>query len=328
MKLLSETDFRSLIDPDFLIAAADDSYKALSLGKADIPLRTEFVRKDPEHIVFLMPCFIEKDVFGLKVIANRADASRPTGWITASFVMVFDVITNTPLGLVASDHLTDTRSAAGIAAATKVLARADTHTLAVYGAGKLALPSIELVCRVRSFERLIIVSRTRSKVEALKEKVSAMPHLGLEAIEIDHSADAAAEESDVIVTVTTSTTPVFDGSRVRPGTHVNIGGAFLPTSREIDDAVIQRAALYVDSLDSCLQRSGDIVIPLGSDAIDREAIRGEIGGVLAGTVPGRQSDDEITVFKTLGNAVQDIVLAKRVFERAKEEGRGSVFELL
>ena len=142
----------------------------------------------------------------------------------------------------------------------------------------------------------------------------------------DMDPGEAVRQADIITTVTTSDTPVFDGSQVRPGTHINLGGAFRPTSREMDDAAAARASVWLDDSAACRVRSGDVVMALASGSLTEQRIRGEIGAMLLGKVPGRQSAEEVTVFKSLGVAVQDIVLGARLMDLADARGLGVVFD--
>ena len=326
MLLLSESDVAALVEPDLLIEAAEEAYRALSLGEAEVPLRGEILRQDPEHVILSMPGLVEGRVFGAKLVASRADPDPAAGPRITAFLLLCDVRDNAPLGLVAAAHLTDLRTAAGLAVATKALAREDCRTLAVFGAGRLALPAVELVCHVRPIDRLFVVGRSRARIEALARTVAASLGSRLRSIVTDAAPDAAAAAADVIVTVTSSTVPVFDGRAVRPGTHVNLGGAFRPDTREVDNAVASRATFFVDGLASCLARAGDLVLPMREGALARAAVRGEIGAVLDGQLPGRQRPEEITVFKSLGSAVQDLVLGARLLPRAEQRGLGLRFD--
>ncbi len=325
MKLLSEGDVRTLLTPDTAIRAAETAFKALSTGAAEIPLRAEIVRHHPDGVILFMPGLIGERVFGLKILANRTDAAAPGGLRTTAMVAVFDAGTLAPLGMMSADYLTDYRTGAGLAAATGALARADARTLTVFGAGKLAWPAIRLICHVRPIERVIICGRTEARMQALHDRVAGDPELSLAAVESGLDPGDAAGEADVIATVTSSATPVFDGARVRPGTHINLGGAYLADRREMDDAAAARAVFFLDSRDACMARAGDVAIPLATGAIGEAQIRGEIGEVFAGTIEGRTSDDQITVFKSMGNAVQDLVIGEEVVALATQAGRGVDF---
>ena len=181
---------------------------------------------------------------------------------------------------------------------------------------------------MRPIDRLFIVGRARMRIESLAAEVAQGLGSRLRAIVTEASPEEAAAAADVIVTVTSSGVPVFDGRAVRSGTHVNLGGAFRPNTREVDDVLASRALFFVDALESCLARAGDLVLPMREGALARSAVRGEIGALLAGQIAGRQRPDEITVFKSLGSAVQDLVLGARLLMRAQQRGLGLQFDPL
>ena len=325
--LLSELDVARLLSPEEAIEASAEAFKLLSTGGAEVPLRTEFIQRDPESVALVMPGLVHDQVLGLKLIASRSDPSAPGGLVTMALVILLDAHSTQAKGVVSAVHLTDYRTAGGLAAATGVLARNDARTLAVYGAGKLSYPSIRLICSVRPIERVVLVSRTASRVAALKARVESNTALSGIHVTSDLSADEAAAEADIITTVTSAGAPVFDGSQVRPGTHINLAGAFRPNNREMDDEAAARADFFLDSAESCRARAGDILMALQSGAITEEQIKGEIGAVLAGKLPGRTRDDQITVFKSLGTAVQDLVLSDRLLARSARSRIGVSFDL-
>lgn len=328
MKLLTEEDVSAILTPDLAIEGSAKAYCWLSKGEANIPPRTEFFRESPTGVIFVMPGLVGNRFFGLKVIANKQDPSAPGGLITTALVLLLNSDTLEPAGLVSADRLTDYRSAAGLAVATRALARPEASTHALYGAGKLSLPTALLISHVRPIDRLLLVSRTQARVDALAKSLKALAPFKNTSIETNLGANDAAGQADIITTVTTSDTPVFDGTRVRAGTHINIAGAFHPGAREIDDAAAARASFFVDSMESCRARAGDLVQPLANGAITDAHIRGEIGAVLTGAILGRRDKEEITVFKSLGNAAQDLATAQALIDHAEAGGLGLSFDPL
>lgn len=320
MRVLSEADVQRLLDPREAIAASAEAYVALSEERAAIPLRTEILSPEVGRVVMVMPGLLKDDVYGVKVVASRTVADG-VGPLTSSMMLIFDAGTLAPLGVIYSDYFTDYRTAAGLAAATDALAKPDATVHTVFGAGKLAGPSVRLVAKVRPITRVIVAGRSRARAEGLVESLRKDREMAGCEIELAISPSAAAEEADIITAVTSSSEPVFDGSVVRPGTHINIGGAFSPSARELDDHIAARAIYFVDSNESCMSRAGDIVIPLGSGILGPDRVRGEIGAVIAGRATGRRSDDEITIFKSLGNAAQDLILARRLIARPDLDAR-------
>jgi len=317
MRLLSEADVRRLVDPDAAIRASAEAYRLLSTGAAEVPLRTEIPRPEVGGVVLVMPGLVRGRVFGLKIIGARTEGTADGAPETVSMVLLFDAETQVPLGMFAADDFTDLRTAAGLAAATDVLARPDAETMVVFGAGKLAGPSVRLIRRVRRLRRVLVIGRSPARLARLVAGLRADPELAHLAVEDAVPAEEAVPAADIVTAVTSSTTPVFDGRLVRPGTHLNIAGAYRPDMRELDDAIAARAHYYVDSAASCLERAGDLCQPLSSGVLTRDRLRGEIGLVFAGEVTGRRSVEEVTVFKSLGNAVQDLVLGEELLRDAR-----------
>lgn len=313
MKLLTETDVRSIVDADQAIRDSAEAFRRLSTGEARIPVRTE-IMLDGRGLFFLMPGIVSEKYLGFKLIANRPDTALPGGLKTVSLILILDATTLEPMGMFSSDWFTDFRTAAGIAAAADKLASPKARQLVVFGAGKLGEPCVELVSRVRAFERIIVVGRNRGRLEAMRNRLAARAQPIC--VDIDTDPDAAVAAADVIVTVTSATSPVFDGRLVKPGTHISIGGAYRPDSRETDDAVAGQADFYVDSLPACLERAGDIRIPLESGVLSRDRIKGEIGALFAAPDDLPYDPEKVTVFKSLGNAAQDLLLGGRLLENA------------
>ncbi|HEV7267306.1 MAG TPA: hypothetical protein VGN83_20705 [Falsiroseomonas sp.] len=298
MKLLSEAELRRVLTPALAVESSERAFIALSRGEITVPVRSEILRPDGEGVVFAMPGYLPGRVFGVKVIATRGAAS-------AAMVLLFDTESLAPLGLLSADFLTDWRTAGGIAAATRLLARPDASLHVVFGAGRLAGPCARLVATVRPIARTLIVGRDSARAEKLAAALRA------EGLDTEAAADpAVVAEADIVTTVTNATAPAFPGAALRAGTHVNLGGAFRPDTRESDDDLARRGLFWCDSQASCLARAGDLVMPLASGALDPARILGEIGAALTGDLRGRADAGEITVFKSLGNAAQDICLAE------------------
>lgn len=302
MKLLDEAELRRVLTPDLAVESSARAFIALSRGGIMVPPRAEIARPDGQGVVFAMPGYLPGRVFGLKVIATRGAAS-------VAMVLLFDTESLAPLGLLSADFLTDWRTAGGIAAATRLLARPEARVHVVFGAGRLAGPCARLVATVRPIARTLIVGRTPARAEALAASLRA------EGMAAEAATDpGVVAGADIVTTVTSSDHPVFPGAALRPGTHVNLGGAFRPDTRESDSDLARRGLYWCDSLAVCLARAGDLVIPLGTGDLARERILGEIGAALAGELRGRADATEITVFKSLGNAAQDICLAADALE--------------
>jgi ornithine cyclodeaminase/alanine dehydrogenase-like protein (mu-crystallin family) len=231
------------------------------------------------------------------------------------FVALFDGVTGTVRALVNASAITSIRTAAVSGVATKLLARPASRTLAILGAGIQASAHLEAMRAVLPFEQVRAWSRTPGHAA------------GLDGVEETHSAEEAVRGADVVVTATTAPKPILRREWLSDGAHVNAVGSSIPTTRELDTQTMVDCALFVDRRESTVNEAGDYLFPMREGAIGPESIRGELGELLIGAVPGRSSDDELTVFKSLGLAVEDLGAAEHVLRRAEAEDVGVEVEL-
>jgi alanine dehydrogenase len=216
-------------------------------------------------------------------------------------------------------YITATRTAAAAALAARLLARPDARVLAILGSGVQARAHLEAIARVLPFEQARVWSRTAEHAQAFAAEAEAP--FPVEAVD---SAEAAVRDADVVVTVTSAREPVVERGWLAPGAHVNAVGSSIPTARELDSATMAAAALFVDSRESTLNESGEYLRAVEEKGIGPDHIRAELGEVLTGSAAGRSSSDELTVFVSLGLAVEDLAAAEYLYRRALEEGVGSV----
>ena len=229
-----------------MLASAEEAYIAHSTGQVETPLRTEFALPDVNGVALVMPGLIPQRLLGVKMVGSAADADPAAPRHTACVMTAWDTRTLDCRGFILSEAFNDYRTAAGLAAATKALARPDSRTHVLYGAGKLSYAVVRCISHVRPIDRLIIVSRTAASREKLAERVRSTRELTHLHVETDVPADEAAAFADIATTVTRAVDPVFDGRRLRDGAHVNLGGAMRRNEREMDDAAASRASMYVD----------------------------------------------------------------------------------
>lgn len=305
-----------------LVASA---LETLGRGRGVNPLRTGMWLPDRVGILATMPAYLEDPkALGIKVITvfpgnhgTEIDAHQ-------GVVLLFDPENGLPLCIMDASEVTAIRTAAATGVATKALAREDAVELAILGSGVQARTHLEAMLLVRPIRRTRVFSPTPAHAEAFAREGSARH--GVE-IQVAATAEAAVRDADIVCTVTSSREPVLRGDWLRPGTHVNAVGASIPSAREVDTAAVVRSRLFVDRLESALKEAGDFLIPKREGAIDDDHIRGEIGQILLGEIPGRESPEEITLFKSLGIAVEDLLPAHYVYHRAQEEGIGTEVEL-
>ena len=234
-------------------------------------------------------------------------------------VMLFDGETGELRALIDASAVTSIRTAAVSAVATRALARPDSKVLAILGSGVQARAHLEAMAKVLPFEQARVWSRTDEHAQAFAAEAEAS--FPVEAVD---SAEAAVREADVVVTVTSAREPIVDRGWLAPGTHVNAVGSSIPTARELDSATIAAAALFVDRRESTVNESGEYLRAVEEEGIGPDHIRAELGEVLVGSAAGRGSNEELTVFVSLGLAVEDLAAAEYLYRRARSEGVGAV----
>ncbi|MFC2029299.1 ornithine cyclodeaminase family protein [Chloroflexota bacterium] len=328
IRILSAADVREAVTMGDAIAAVKDAYIQLSSGQAQIPLRTPVPVDEHSGVTLLMPAYLAgTDDLGAKIVSvfpRNASVGLPT--IHAVLLLV-NARTGEPLAMMDGTYLTALRTGAASGVATELLARSDAKKAAIFGAGAQARTQVRAICAVRPIERIRIYDPLRSAAAAFAQELNAPDSAISATATVAVTPEQATSGADVVCTVTTSRTPVFDDDDLSPGVHLNALGAFTPEMQEVPGATVVRASLFVDSIEACLSEAGDIVIPLSEGLIEESHIRGELGQVAAGLIPGRQSDDEITLFKSVGVAVQDVAVASLVLERSAELGLGIDVEL-
>ena len=318
VRVVGEHDARRLLPMQECIAAMEAALASLARDELHNPLR--FVVRPPgaATLMGLMPAYRSEPVatYSLKTVCI-APRNRERGLDShQGFVAVFNGETGEVLGLVNAGAITAIRTAAVTAVATKLLARPGSTTLGLLGAGTQGKSHLEAMRAVLPLERVRAWSRTPGSVASLGEGVEEVA-----------TAEEAVRGADVVVTATSAPEPIVRRNRLAEGVHVNAVGSSIPTTRELDTETMAAAALYVDRRESTVNESGDYLFAARDGAIAPDHIRGEIGELLIGAVEGRRSDSELTVFKSLGLAVEDLAAAELVLQRAEAEGAGVEVDL-
>jgi ornithine cyclodeaminase/alanine dehydrogenase-like protein (mu-crystallin family) len=290
-----------------------------------MPLRTRL--ETDQGLVMLMPAFLRQSrELGFKMVSIWGDNPAKGLPAVVALAAVLDSDTGQPLALVNGEALTAVRTGAGGGLATDLLARPDASVVAVFGAGVQARAQLEAVCAVRRIKEVRIFGRTPSSVEIFAQEVAGWPDAP--AVTVAGTRKEAVVEADIVIAATTSETPVFDGRDLSPGTHITAVGSYAPKMQEVDEVTVRRAdKIVVDSLQACLAETGDLIIPIEKRVIDRMDIYGEIGEIVNGKKPGRESHEEITLFKSVGVAVQDAAAASQILRAAESQGLGTVVNL-
>lgn len=326
MKVLfvNEAGVRELLPMDSCVALMRDALTALSRGDAVLPLRSKVWLPDQSGLLGLMPGYLgDPQSFGLKVVAVMPGNHGTPYDSHQGVVMLFGVKHGEPLAVMDASSITAIRTAAASAAATDVLARPDAGDLALIGSGAEGRTHLAAMKAVRRLRRVRIWSRTRANAERFAREegtVAGVP------IEVAETAEAAVKGADLICTTTSSKEPVLEGKWLASGAHVNAVGSCFPSARELDTHAVRRARLYTDCRESCMKEAGDFLIPRNEGSIHDGHLIGEVGEVFLGRIPGRRSPDEITLYESLGVAVEDLAAAHAIHRRARESGAGTWLE--
>ena len=318
--VLAHEDVQRLLVMDDCIKLMAEALADLARGRSWQPLR--FVVRPPEEesLMGLMPAHRSspEPAYGLKTVCIFP--GNPVHGLDAhqGGVMLFDGETGELQALVDASAVTSIRTAAVSAVATRTLAHPDSKVLAILGSGVQARAHLEAMARVLPFEQARVWSRTAEHAQGFAAEAEAP--FPVEAVE---SAEAAVRGADVVVTVTSAREPIVEHGWLAAGAHVNAVGSSIPTARELDSAAIAAAALFVDRRESTLNESGEYLRAVEEEGIGPDHIRAELGEVLVGSHEGRRSDEELTVFVSLGLAVEDLAAAEYLYRRARSEGAGS-----
>ena len=322
--ILGEADVARLLPMDECVDVMADALAALERGDMEQPLRFVVRPADAAGLMGLMPAYRARPeaAYGLKAVC--VFPGNPARGLDAhqGAVLLFDGETGELRAAVNASAITAIRTAAVSAVATRLLAREDARELAILGSGVQARSHLAAMAVARPFERARVWSRTAEHARALAADAGApFP------VEAAASAEDALRDADVVCTTTSSPEPVLRRGWLRAGAHVNAVGSSIPTTRELDTETMAAAALFVDRRESTVNEAGDFLFPQREGAIGPGHIRAELGELLAGTAEGRTSPEELTVFKSLGLAVEDLAAAEHLYRRARETGTGAEVDL-
>ena len=313
---LSEHDVRRLLDMESCIEAMAEVLASLARGELYQPLRSIARPPGSDNLLGLMPAYRggAQSAFALKEIVV-APANPARGLDThMGGVLLHDGETGELIAILNASPVTEIRTAAVSAVATRALARPDAQRVAILGAGAQARGHVHAMCAVLDDPEIRIWSRNLDAAERLAGEVGAT---------VSPSVDAALFGAEVVCTTTAAVEPVVEKRWLARGAHVNAVGSCFPAARELDTETVAHSSFFTDRRESCLNEAGDYILAAGEGAVGPDHIKAELGEVLAGMHPGREHEDELTVFESLGIAVEDLASAELVVRRALEQGVGS-----
>lgn len=331
MLVLTESDLREVLKMREAIDVVESGFRAMARGDAIAPQRLRLDVPGGAAVLLEMPAYLksaggaagDESGLGTKIVGVFPENPRRSLDVVQAVYLLIDAQTGVPLSLMEGRFITGIRTAATSAVATRHMASNGTKQLAVFGAGIQARFHIDAMIEAAQIAGIMIASRTARKAHELAEQVRAVHRLPCEVV----SAEEAAYQADLICTCTTSATPLFDGTMIRAGAHINAVGAFTPSNRELDTATVLRSRVVIDAVSAAGQEAGEIQIPLSEGAIQASHIKGTLAEVVSGKLPGRESNNEITLFRSCGLAIEDLVTAKLAYERATVRGIGTRVEI-
>ena len=321
MLILSEKQVESLIDIDELIAALERAHIQYSTGRAVMPVRLVVPLPKIDGRITSMPGFLDEDqALGMKVVTyfhNNPKQNLPPILAT---IMLFSPESGKMIAVMDGSYITAIRTACASAMATKVLSNPTASALGVLGAGLQARAHITALASVRKISRIRIYSPSGTSASRVKQEMESQ--LGL-AIEVANSAEEAVRGADLIVTATTAKQPILPAEWLKPGAHINAVGSHRPDLRELHGSIMARSKVFVDSREAIMAECGDVLLALAENSITADHMPAEIGEVLAGTKSGRTGTDEVTLYKSVGIAIQDVATAQLVYHKALQKGVGT-----
>ena len=326
--LLNDLEVEDLLRMEDAIEVVEEALRQLAVGGASMVAR--ITTKPPDapgkyYLRWLMPGTIHSmGVMGAKFLVAPSRGYEPSG-PTRLMVLLFDTNDGSLLAAMSGRTLSTIKTGAVSGVGTKYLSRPDSRTLGIIGSTRLAEAQALAISIVRSIERIKVYSPTPAHRKRCAWAIAKTVDAEVTAVD---TSDEAVSGSDIVVTATNSKEPVFRGTLLEPGTHLNVIGSSLPDHREVDDHTIRNSKIVAEHVEQALMEAGDLVIPICNGLMMPADVYGEISEIVAGKKPGRESAEEITLFKTNGIAVEDIACAFAVYQCAREQGIGQVINAI
>lgn len=323
MLILNKKDLEELLPMEEVLDVLALGFREVKEGRCVVPVRFHLGVEEHQGQFLYMPAYLPGlKQSGTKIVSvfpQNISKGKPTIYAT---YLLSDPTTGELLALLEGATLTGLRTGGTSGLATRYLAREDARVLGIIGTGFQSFFQFKAIRAVRPIEEVWVYDLDPQRLEDFCKRLNPLVKV--------HPASTPSEavrRSDILVTATTSKAPVFSGKDLKPGIHINAIGAFRPDMREVDDETILRAKIVVDTYEGCLSEAGDLLIPMGEGKLKKESIHGDLGDLVTGRKRGRSSPEEITFFKSVGFAMEDVVTAYRAYEKAVREGRGQRIEM-
>lgn len=320
----SGDDLRAILTMEKCIEAMATAFSALSSGEASMPLRTSLEMVADNATALFMPVYLPGiGKVGVKAITMARNNPAKGLPLIHAMMMIFDSSSGMPVAVMDGEVITAMRTGAVSGLATSLLAKKDASIAAVIGTGHQGETQLEAVCTVRDIRKAYVFDIQPARAKAFAAKMQEK--LNIEVVVAESAA--TLQDADVICTSTSSKNPVFDDMHIKSGAHINGVGSYKPDMAEIPPQTIARAKVVVDQRQGCLAEAGDLIQPIQQGIITKDHIHGELGELVTGKISPRENNDEITVFKSVGLAVQDLITADLVLKTARENNLGTSLSL-
>jgi len=328
LKIISQNEVKKSINMAQAIDAVKQAYVQLSQKKAVVPQRIQVPVKKHKGVTLFMPAYLAaSDTLGVKIVSVFPENLKRRLPTIHAVIIVINAKTGRPEAIIDGTYLTALRTGAASGVATDLLARKNSRIAAIFGAGIQGRTQLEAVCTVRPIEKAWVYDRkvesAKNYVEELKSRGNPFPP----ELFVARSPAQAVKDADVICTATTSFSPVFEDDDLKEGVHINGIGSYTPEMQEVPAQTVARSRVIVDALSAALSDAGDLIIPIKEKQITTSHIIGEIGQVAAGQIPGRRSDKELTFFKSVGVALQDVAVGELILSNTKKLNLGTYVDL-
>jgi alanine dehydrogenase len=327
MRILSRSDVQKSLSMQDAIALVRDAFAQLSSNQATVPVRIPIPIQKHDGVTLFMPAHLHTtDALAIKIVSVHNQNPAKGLPLIHALVVVIDAATGKPLAAMEGGYLTALRTGAASGAATDLLARRDARVAAIFGAGVQGRTQLLAVAAVRVLERVYIYDAIPAQVEKYIADMRGQPGIPND-LRAASSSTEAVREADIICTATTSRQTLFNHTDLKRGAHINAVGAYTPEMQEIGEETVRASKIVIDHRASALAEAGDLIIAIKKGFITKSNIYAEIGEIAAGKKPGRINDEEITFFKSVGNAVQDASAARAIYDAALKQNLGTEIEM-
>lgn len=325
LRVIGAADVRRALEYPDCVVAVEQAMRALSTGGAVLPLRQVMPLPSGRGMFGMMPgSLADPECYGIKLLSLFPGNPAHGHSSHLGLHLLFEPEHGRPVALIEASALTAIRTAAASVVATRALARADSSTLAILGTGEQARAHLECFQSVRPFDRVVVWGRRSEAATALAARAH---ELGCDSVSVAGSVGEAVAGADVVCTLTAASSAILRSADLRPGVHLCLVGSSVAATREVDDQCVARARFFVDQRAAAMEQAGELLGAIAAGAVSRDHVLGEIGEVLSGAVAGRIDDTDVTLYKSLGVAAQDLAAATLVLGRAESLGLGTTVEL-